>query len=154
MAGVLVLLGHPAAAVAALWISGFLDAVDGSLARLSGESSAWGAVLDVTFDRLVELSLFLALAWIHPEARWALLVTVASIVVGMTVFLTVGAVTEKKGAKSFYYQAGLGERTEGFLLLTAMVLFQGWLVALAWTFTAMMIVTLVQRLREARRLLR
>jgi hypothetical protein len=35
-----------------------------------------------------------------------------------------------------------------------MVLFQGWLVALAWTFTAMMIVTLVQRLREARRLLR
>ena len=154
-AGALTWAGHPWLAVLALWLSGFLDAVDGSLARLSDASSAWGTVLDVTFDRVVELSVLFALAVLYPDARLALVGLVSTIVVGMTVFLTVGAVTEKKGVKSFYYQAGVGERTEGFVLLTAMLVFQErYLTETTLVFVLMMLVTIFQRLSEARRILR
>lgn len=153
-AGLLVWLEQPWWAVAFLWVSGFLDAVDGSMARLEKRTSPWGTLLDITFDRIVELSVIVGIALRYPEARLALLVLTASIVFSMTVFLTVGALSEKQGVKSFYYQAGLAERTEGFLLLTLMVLVPGWLPWSVWGFAAVETFTGVQRMLEARKLLR
>jgi len=143
----------PIVAVFLLWISGYLDAVDGSMARMNKQTSAWGTLLDITFDRIVELSVIIGLAAIYPEARFLLLLLTASIVFSMTIFLTVGALTEKKGMKSFYYQAGVAERTEGFILLSLMVLLPNWLL---WT-TALFLIeealTGCQRIMVARRLL-
>ncbi|OUM86053.1 MAG: CDP-alcohol phosphatidyltransferase [Bacillus thermozeamaize] len=149
-------LGQPLLGVALLWISGFLDAVDGSMARLRGNASAWGTVLDVTLDRLVEAGVIIALAVLHPqpEVLFLLLLLVISFLFSMTVFLTVGAVSGKRGEKSFYYQAGLAERTEGFIFLTLMVLFQGQLLFWGALFCFAVVVTALQRLAEARRLLR
>jgi phosphatidylglycerophosphate synthase len=113
--GPFIYLDYSLWAVFALWLSGFLDAVDGSMARIT-KPSPWGTVLDVSFDRLVEISVILGLAFRFPEVMWALLLLSVSIIYSMTIFLTVGAVSEKQGMKSFYYQAGLAERTEGFIL--------------------------------------
>src|SRR5690554_4659320 len=110
LAGVLVYFGLPLLGVALLWLSGFFDAVDGSMARET-KTSSFGTVLDVTFDRIVEIGIILALALRYPDAALALLLLSCAIIVSMTVFLTVGAVTDKKGMKSFYYQAGVAERT-------------------------------------------
>jgi phosphatidylglycerophosphate synthase len=140
-------------AVVILWISGYLDAVDGTMARLSGRTSAWGTLLDITFDRLVEISVIIGLAIAFPEATLILLLLSVSIIFSMTVFLTVGALSEKKGVKSFYYQAGLAERTEGFILFSVMILLPDWLF---WSTLLFLIVeswTGLQRLMEARRLL-
>ena len=49
-AGVLLYFRLPIPAVLVLWFSGLLDAVDGAMARQSGKSSLFGAVLDVTGD--------------------------------------------------------------------------------------------------------
>ena len=97
--GVFLYYGYIWLSMIVFWFSGFLDAVDGAVARLTKTSSAWGTVLDVTFDRIVELSIILALGLLHPEALFPLLLLTGSIVVGMTVFLTVGAVSEKKRGK-------------------------------------------------------
>jgi phosphatidylglycerophosphate synthase len=140
-------------AVVILWISGYLDAVDGTMARLSGRTSAWGTLLDITFDRLVEISVIIGLAIAFPEEILILLLLSVSIIFSMTVFLTVGALSEKKGVKSFYYQAGLAERTEGFILFSVMILLPDWLF---WSTLLFLIVeswTGLQRLMEARRLL-
>jgi archaetidylinositol phosphate synthase len=75
-----------------------------------------------------------------------------SIIFSMTVFLTVGALSEKKGIKSFYYQAGLLERTEGFVFFSLMLLLPGYLVPLTYLFVALEIFTALQRLYEAHRL--
>ncbi|MEH6991973.1 CDP-alcohol phosphatidyltransferase family protein [Neobacillus drentensis] len=109
------LLWHPITGVVVHWVSGFLDAVDGSMARYSKSSSAWGTVLDVTFDRVVETGILVALALRHPEPNilFLFLLLAISIVFTMTIFLTVGALSEKETYKSFYYQPGLAERTEG-----------------------------------------
>jgi CDP-diacylglycerol--glycerol-3-phosphate 3-phosphatidyltransferase len=155
-AGAVLYAGHPAAAVGLLWLSGFLDAVDGGMARKTGTADLTGAMFDVVSDRVVELAVFWALALRRPDSLYAMLALVSAVLLSMTVFLTTGMLVGKSGRgksgnKSFYYQAGLMERTEGFIASTAMMLFQGWLAPLTWIYAALIGVTVCQRLYEARR---
>ncbi|MFU8690235.1 CDP-alcohol phosphatidyltransferase family protein [Rossellomorea sp. FS2] len=150
--GIVYYTGFPILAVLLLWVSGFLDAVDGSMARLT-KPSPFGTVMDVTFDRIVEISVILGVAAVHPEAVWPLLLLSVSIIISMTIFLTVGAVSEKEGGKSFYYQAGLAERTEGFILFSLMMLFPSIVVWTTLLFVAVELYTGFQRFAEAKRLL-
>ncbi|WP_408011353.1 CDP-alcohol phosphatidyltransferase family protein [Pseudalkalibacillus sp. A8] len=150
--GVFAYFGHPVIAVLTLWISGFLDAVDGTMARKT-KTSPWGTLLDITFDRLVEISVIVGLAFRYPNSMWALLLLSVSIIFAMTVFLTVGALSEKNGVKSFYYQAGLAERTEGFILFSVMILFSSYLTLLTLLFLIVELFTTFQRLLEAKHLL-
>jgi CDP-diacylglycerol--glycerol-3-phosphate 3-phosphatidyltransferase len=56
---VLIALGHMTWAGILLLIMGPVDAMDGVLARLRNEASAWGAFVDAVTDRYSELFLFL-----------------------------------------------------------------------------------------------
>ena len=152
-AGVLLYLQLPVAAVLVLWFSGLLDAVDGTMARLSGRSSLFGAVLDVTLDRIVELGFVWALALRLPEQLLPLLGLVSCILLSMTVFLTTGMLAQNNSNKSFYYPGGLMERTEGFVFFSLMALFQGHLAVITWVFAGLILFTAAQRLRIAFRLL-
>ncbi|RDY72497.1 CDP-alcohol phosphatidyltransferase family protein [Halobacillus trueperi] len=150
---VLYVLGFPILAVVFLWLSGFLDAVDGTMAR-NTKTSPFGTVMDITFDRVVEIGMIVAIAYVHPEALWPLLLLSVSIIVSMTIFLVVGAVSEKAGIKSFYYQAGLAERTEGFVLFSVMLLFPSFLFWSTLLFFAVELFTGIQRFMEAKRILK
>lgn len=152
--GILIYQGSSWLPVLLLWTSGALDAIDGSIARRLGQASPWGTLLDITFDRLVELSVIIGLAARYPQTQFLLLLLTAGIVFSMTVFLTVGALSEKQSNKSFYYQAGLAERTEGFILLTLMILFPKHLDWLTGFFLATVLITAIQRMVEARKILR
>lgn len=145
---------HPMIAVALLWLSGLLDAVDGEMARRSGRSSVRGAQMDIISDRLVELSIVWGLALRRPDCLLPLLGLVSAILISMTVFLTTGMLTPKKGKKSFYYQAGLMERTEGFLVFTAMMLFPSALSVLTWIYAGLIGITILQRLIDAHRIIK
>ncbi|RKL69252.1 CDP-alcohol phosphatidyltransferase [Salipaludibacillus neizhouensis] len=151
--GVFFYFDHLFFSVFSLWLSGFLDAVDGSIARQTRTQSSWGTVMDVTFDRLVEISVILGIAFRFPELQWALLILSVSIIFSMTVFLTVGAVSDKQGIKSFYYQAGLAERTEGFILLTLMMVAGDYRLLFTLIFFAVETFTGIQRFLEAKKIL-
>ena len=140
-------------AVIMLWTSGYLDAVDGSIARKNNNATAWGTVLDVTFDRVVEIAVILALGLRYPDAQFTLLILASAIILSMTIFLTVGSVSKNKGKKSFYYQAGVAERTEGFIFLTLMILFSDWIILFTAIFAAAVLFTALQRLLEAKKIL-
>ena len=90
-------------AVTLLWVSGYLDAVDGAMARRSNSSSSFGTLLDIVSDRIVEVSIVLVLGLKFVDVRYNLIVLTVCILMSMTIFLTVGALSEKKGVKSFYY---------------------------------------------------
>ncbi len=51
---VLVALGLNIWALAVLFLSGFIDVIDGTFARLRNNQTNKGAFLDMLFDRLVE----------------------------------------------------------------------------------------------------
>lgn len=140
-------------ALAFLWLSGYLDAIDGTIARNTNKSSSFGTMMDITFDRLVEIGIIIVLAARNPESVFNLLVLSSCIIVSMTVFLVVGALSEKEGVKSFRYQAGLAERSEGFIIFSLMVLFQGWTGIISNIFSVLIIITAVQRFFEGKKLL-
>ncbi|WP_416147949.1 CDP-alcohol phosphatidyltransferase family protein [Salipaludibacillus sp. HK11] len=151
--GIFIYIEQPILALIVLWVSGFLDAVDGTMARQT-KTTPFGTVLDVSFDRLVEISVILGLAFRYPESMWVLLILSVSIIYAMTIFLTVGAVTEKNGMKSFYYQPGLAERTEGFILFSLMIILPNYLLIIGLVFIVVEIFTSLQRLKEAREILK
>ncbi len=151
-ASVFYIMGYPVLAVVFLWMSGYLDAVDGTMARYT-KSSPFGTVMDITFDRLVEIGIILAIAFVYPEVIWPLLLLSVSIIFSMTIFLVVGAVSEKAGVKSFYYQAGAAERTEGFILFSIMLLFPEFLFWTTLLFFAVETFTGLQRFVEAKKIL-
>lgn len=74
-----------------LWISGYLDSVDGAMARKKNLTSPFGTLLDITFDRIVELSIIFVLALKFQNSRLYLLILTMMILISMTIFLTVGA---------------------------------------------------------------
>ena len=140
-------------AVTLLWVSGYLDAVDGAMARRSNSSSSFGTLLDIVSDRIVEVSIVLVLGLKFVDVRYNLIVLTVCILMSMTIFLTVGALSEKKGVKSFYYQAGVVERSEGFIFFSLMILIPSYLGIITNIFSILIIITAIQRFLEANRLL-
>ena len=144
----------PIVALFALWLSGFLDAVDGAMARKKGITTSLGTLMDITFDRMVEMGIILTLAIKFPKDILHLLILTICILISMTLFLTFAALTEKKGMKSFYYQAGFAERTEGFIMFSLMIIFSHNLVFITDIFSLAVIITAFQRFLEAKRILK
>jgi phosphatidylglycerophosphate synthase len=143
-------IDRPRSAIVLLWISGILDATDGALARMNG-ANPFGAILDITFDRIVEVAVIVALAWVHPEARFLLVILAGVIAIAMSLFLSIAAALRNRSVKSFHYAPGLGERTEAFLCLTLLVAAPAYFRASTGLFLAVLLFTMGQRLRHAAR---
>jgi CDP-diacylglycerol--glycerol-3-phosphate 3-phosphatidyltransferase len=144
-ASLVYLLGKPVAAVVLLWISGYLDAVDGTLARRTNRVSNIGSFLDVWFDRVVECCILLSLGLRYPGSAFALLCAALAIVLSMTAFLLTGTLVKNETEKSFFYQAGLMERSEGFIIFSLMWLFPVRLTLLAFLCAGLIFFTACQR---------
>lgn len=140
-----VLINMPITAILLLWISGMLDAVDGTMARKLNQQTKWGTFLDILSDRLVEVTIILALATHHPDAIYGLLILTVTIILSLTAFFTAGTLVDLKSEKSFYYQAGLAERTEGFIFLTLMILLPAAFIWITLIFAAVVLFTAFQR---------
>lgn len=152
LAALLVVNDHAVAGVIVLWLSGLIDAADGTLARLT-KPSAIGAILDITFDRVVEVAMIVALACLYPDARLSLVILAGIIAIAMSLFLSIGAAVTNQSIKSFHYAPGLGERTEAFICLSLMVLDHARLGLWTWFFIGVIVFTMAQRLYHARRML-
>jgi phosphatidylglycerophosphate synthase len=55
------------AAALVCMFSSFFDGVDGAIAEITNKKSKFGAVLDSTIDRLVEIGWFLSLIWVGAQ---------------------------------------------------------------------------------------
>ncbi len=153
-AAISVFLGYSSTGIILLWISGLLDALDGTIARRTAASNTLGTLMDILSDRIVEILVLLAVAFTNPSTSIYISLVFSSIIISMTVFLTVGALAEKKGEKSFYYQPGLIERTEGFIMISLVVLISEFRAEILLVFAALILFTAFQRVREATRILK
>ncbi len=135
-----------------LWFSGLLDAVDGSIARITRTSSSWGALMDLIFDRFVEMGLIVALSLKNEQSSIFFILLLCSILFSMCVFLSVGALSANTGEKAFKYQAGVMERTEGFFAFSIMAIFQNHINYIVVITAILIFFTALQRMREARQI--
>lgn len=148
----LVAAGYFISGFVVLWLSGLIDAADGTLARLTTPSPL-GAILDITFDRFVEISMIAALAIRFNDARFELLVLAGIIAIAMSLFLSIAAAVANTSVKSFHYAPGLGERTEAFICFSFMILDHTRLILWTWVFIGVIVFTMLQRAHHARRML-
>ncbi|TAN02324.1 MAG: CDP-alcohol phosphatidyltransferase family protein [Rhodanobacteraceae bacterium] len=151
-AAILVATGNAWVGIVLLWCSGLLDALDGTMARMT-RPSPLGAIMDITFDRVVELAMVIALAILHPRDVFPLLILAATIAVAMSLFLSIGATLRNTSAKAFHYVVGLGERTEAFICLSLIALDAPRARLWTYVFIAVIVFTLLQRFRYAARVL-
>jgi len=94
----------------------FSDSLDGTMARLAGRSSNWGAFLDSTLDRVADAAIFVGIAlWYAGDGDDLLLVgvTLAGLVGGMLVSYARSR-AETVGADA---RVGIAERTERLVLI-------------------------------------
>lgn len=134
-------------AIGSLLISGYLDTLDGTLARLNNQSTPKGAVLDIICDRIVEFAVIAGLYSINPINRgWASIGMLGSVLICVTSFLVVGIFIKNECEKSFHYSAGLMERTEAFIFFILMILIPNWFNELAVLFIILVTATGIRRI--------
>lgn len=146
IASVFLYFDYKLLSILSLWLSGLFDVLDGNLARISGKTSEYGMLLDIFFDRIVEGGILVVLALTNIYLRLNIVFLFFAILMSMTIFLISGVIIRKESEKSFYYQAGLMERTEGFILLTLAIIFKSQLIINI--FTLLVIITVFQRFIE------
>lgn len=140
---------HPWLAAIALLLSGYLDTLDGTLARLAEHASDLGSCFDIVGDRLVEAMVIIGLFAVAPDTRGlACLLMFASILLCITSFLVVGIFTANQSAKSFHYSEGLIERAEAFIFFILMILWPSAFIWLTWLFVILVNVTTCLRLYD------
>lgn len=151
LAGALFYYGYVAQGFACLLFSGFLDAIDGRVARLGEGPTLWGGVLDLTFDRVVEASVLLGITIPRPELHVPGLVLAATWYVNLCVFLAVGAASEKRGEKMIEYPPGLLERGESLIFAFAVVALPSIAGLAAYVYAVLEVITAAQRFSHGRR---
>lgn len=154
LGGLFFYLSHPVLAFAALLLSALLDAVDGRVARLGRGATPWGGVLDLTFDRVVEAAILLGITLPRPELHAAALVVAATWYINISVFLAIGAATEKYSEKVIFYPPGLLERGESLLFAFFVILVPSWGQATCYLYALLEMITAAQRFRYGREALK
>jgi len=148
-------------AVIIMVVSFGADIFDGALARMK-KPTVFGGIFDIFSDRTVEISVLIAIIFIDPvNLLWPGVFSLSSIVICITIFLLIGGAVnesqieqmdEKK--KVIFYTSGLMERTETFIFLFLMLVFDFSIVRiiLMWCFSVLVFITAFQRLYHAYKL--
>jgi CDP-diacylglycerol--glycerol-3-phosphate 3-phosphatidyltransferase len=133
-----------------LLLAGALDIFDGGVARLRGEESRKGALLDAAIDRvsdgIVFGSIFLAEMAVHGNE-----VTAAMALAAMVVSLLVSHLRAEAEAAGLGMTEGTVQRLERYVGLILGLTIPGALLPVLIALTVLGIVTTVQRLLTARR---
>lgn len=148
----LIATGHLLAGGLLMLFAGLCDILDGALARRTGRTTAFGAVLDSTLDRLGEAAVLLGLLVFYAGRAS----TTGIILVGLvwTASVLVSYIRARAEAAGFDCQVGLFTRAERVVVLTLGLLLGQFgsvlLIALS-VIAALSFVTVAQRLRHVRR---
>lgn len=152
---VLIPTGHLVwAAVLSLFFAAF-DMVDGTMARLGGGGTAFGATLDASCDRLTDGALFGAIAiWLIYVADAAPINVAVSLAV-VVLSQTISYIKARGEAGGLKIDGGLIERPERLILGLGGIALEGFgvphaVVVSLWILLVGSVITVVQRLLLAK----
>lgn len=132
------------------------DAIDGTMARISGTQGAWGAFLDSTTDRFTDGAIFAAVAWwFITEGESA---TAIAALVGLIAGFATSYIRAKAESLSVECKVGIAERPErvGGIMLGVLLSGLGlhaMLPILVYVIAVLSCITVVQRVRVVHRAL-
>jgi len=164
-AGLLVGVGACVAAATGTWAAALilwllnrtLDGLDGATARRSSASDL-GGMLDFLADFVVYGGFLVGVAIAQSDARVACAALLAAYLLNNVALLSFASLIEKRGLPlgdehSLRFTAGLTEGTETVIAYAAICLLPAHAATIAWVFSAMVLVTVGQRVARAVRTL-
>lgn len=156
VAVVLIPTGHLVWAGVLMAFFAAFDVVDGTMARLRGGGTAYGATLDASCDRLTDGALFGAIVYWLIYVDQAETSTVAGALVVFALSPTISYIKARAEAGGLEVNGGLIERPERLIVAVAGLVLEGFGVDLAietalWTLAVGSVITVVQRLYMASR---
>lgn len=140
-ASVLVGTGKIFLSIILLWLSGLLDVLDGTVARLTDSTSKGGAYMDLILDRMVESLYILGFAYRFPQGYYAYLLFYIAVIFNFTTFIVAGALFQNNSSKSMHYDVGIAERTETFLVFTLITLLPIHIISILLIFDGLIFIT-------------
>ncbi len=143
--GLVLALGYRFSAGVMLVILGPLDALDGLLARDTGQVSKFGAFLDSNVDRFAEFFLFLGLLYYLFHFRHAGFKEAALVLTSMTGSLLVSYARARAEALGFTCTVGLMTRVERLILFGVALLFD-LIVPVLWVLAILTPITAIHRI--------
>jgi len=125
-----------------------IDALDGTMARLRGEPSSFGAFVDSVSDRYSELVIFLALIIFYAQqGEWLNCIVVYMAAAGSVLVSYVRSRAESLGYEA---KAGILTRLERYVVLVPTLILNVPMVGL-WIVAVMANITAFQRILHVRR---
>ena len=128
-----------------------LDGLDGAVARAT-RLSDFGGYLDIVGDFVFYAAVPLGFALAASANQLAAAVLLASFILTGISFLAFATMAAKRGLdtqahgrKSFFYNTGLAEGTETILVFAAMALLPQYFAAIAYGYSALCLLTVLQR---------
>ena len=148
--------GHVTAAAILMGAFALFDLLDGTMARLRGGGTKFGAVLDASCDRITDGALFGAIAWWVWSTWESPKPLLAAILVAMVAAQVTSYVKARAEASGFTVEGGLVERVERLFIALVGIGLHGlgvpWTVEIAMGMLAVGgAYTVVQRLVMVRR---
>jgi CDP-diacylglycerol--glycerol-3-phosphate 3-phosphatidyltransferase len=146
--------GHFVAGALVVTVFALVDLLDGTMARLSGGSTRFGALLDSTMDRIADGAVVGTVIYIlaQRDDRWGVVGGIICLVTGAVVSY-VKARAEGLGLKA---NVGIAERAERLVIVGVVGLFYifgldivFWIAI--WVLAALAVITAFQRLIHAAR---
>lgn len=154
------------AVAADLWILGLvmwllnrlIDGLDGSLARRVGPTKL-GGFLDIMADFAIYGGIVVAMGWAVPDARLAALMLFLAYYLNGSAFLAWSSLSQELDVegdgRSLNFPAGLAEGTETIVVMSVVLLLpQAWTPWALWFWTAVVAISVVQRIFFVRGALR
>jgi phosphatidylglycerophosphate synthase len=144
----LILINQPYLAIVFILLSGFMDLVDGAVAKATDRITKFGAMFDSVTDKITEIAVYFGLAFFSAQFYLGATLAITTFMLSSYISKHAGVLGQKSGG-------GLLERKEriillviGLALLPFGTIYMEWilyLIALLSTLTA------IQRLERTRR---
>jgi CDP-diacylglycerol---glycerol-3-phosphate 3-phosphatidyltransferase len=147
----LIAQGQLLAGAAVLLAGSLLDAVDGTLARASGGTTAFGGFLDSTLDRIAEAAVYIAVVVNLLTSQPDPIVPVLGALLALGGSFVVSYIRARAEAIGAHAEVGLAPRTERLALIIIGLALAGlgWAIALVaalWIIAVLSLATVVQRI--------
>lgn len=144
-AGFCISLNKINAAAIFLIISGLCDVLDGTIARIAHTAQKIGAYMDMISDRLVEASIVLGFAYLHPQTSFALLAFLAAALFQMSTFLVATMVFANSGKKHPFFEQNAISRLEVFMIFFLLLFFQQYIFEVMVALSSLIIISGINR---------
>lgn len=140
------------------WLSRIFDGTDGIYARFLGQSSLFGAYLDIVCDMAAYALMILGFAWRHPHLQWHWIIIMSLYVLCIASALALGSLSSQANIpnddnRGLRFGAGLAEGGETGIAYTLFLIFPEHLNVLLPSWIGILLITVISRSLLARRLL-